>query len=60
MPVTALLNTVVKRMNEASGLYQMFGVLVDVMALNRFVLEIALVYYSLLDQALIKNCKRQF
>ena len=30
-----LLSILIKRINEASGIYQMFGVLVDVIALNR-------------------------
>ncbi|XP_077982946.1 FAD-dependent oxidoreductase domain-containing protein 2-like [Glandiceps talaboti] len=34
-PITELLNHLVKRINEASGLYQMFGVLGDVISLSR-------------------------
>ncbi|KAG8436422.1 hypothetical protein GDO86_007501 [Hymenochirus boettgeri] len=33
-PITQLLNVLLKRMNEASGLYQMFGVLADVILLG--------------------------
>ncbi|XP_069823501.1 FAD-dependent oxidoreductase domain-containing protein 2 [Dendropsophus ebraccatus] len=33
-PVSQLLNVLLRRMNEASGLYQMFGVLVDVILLG--------------------------
>ena len=31
-----IVSAVVKRVNEASGIYQMFGVLVDVISLNRY------------------------
>jgi len=34
---TELLNHIVKRINEASGIYQMFGQLGDVIVFNRFV-----------------------
>ncbi|KAM4650535.1 FAD-dependent oxidoreductase domain-containing protein 2 [Discoglossus pictus] len=34
-PISQLLNVLLKRMNEASGLYQMFGVLADVILLGK-------------------------
>lgn len=33
-PVTQLTTSIIKRVNEASGLYQMFGVLADVVLLR--------------------------
>ncbi|XP_072042919.1 FAD-dependent oxidoreductase domain-containing protein 2-like [Amphiura filiformis] len=33
-PITELLNNIIKRLNEASGIYQMFGILVDVIILK--------------------------
>lgn len=33
--VTDLLNVIIKRINEASGIYQMFGVLGDVLAIRK-------------------------
>ncbi|XP_030062661.1 FAD-dependent oxidoreductase domain-containing protein 2 [Microcaecilia unicolor] len=34
LPITQLANAIVKRVNEASGLYQMFGVLADIILLR--------------------------
>ncbi|XP_029446273.1 FAD-dependent oxidoreductase domain-containing protein 2 [Rhinatrema bivittatum] len=34
LPISQLANTIVKRVNEASGLYQMFGVLADIVLLR--------------------------
>ncbi|XP_006865345.1 PREDICTED: FAD-dependent oxidoreductase domain-containing protein 2 [Chrysochloris asiatica] len=33
-PITQLTNAIIRRVNEASGLYQMFGVLADIILLN--------------------------
>ncbi|KAK3091462.1 hypothetical protein FSP39_019980 [Pinctada imbricata] len=38
-PITQLMNTIIKRLNEASGTYQMFGVLGDVIILKNNGLE---------------------
>lgn len=34
LPITQLTSSIVRRVNEASGLYQMFGVLADVILLK--------------------------
>lgn len=34
LPITQLTSSLLRRMNEASGLYQMFGVLADVILLT--------------------------
>jgi hypothetical protein len=39
LPITELINHIIKRINEASGTYQMFGVLTDVIILHRNTME---------------------
>ncbi|XP_069855526.1 FAD-dependent oxidoreductase domain-containing protein 2 isoform X2 [Dipodomys merriami] len=45
-PITQLTSSIIRRINEASGLYQMFGVLADIILLNDPALLLSALYLS--------------